>query len=133
MMSESMGFDFRHTSYLDAATNEKLSFNQSQVLFDLPSVENDVSVSVGVGVGTMIGTTEINGLILSLPFAVKVNDTLSLELRPVFFNAEGTTIHDIDTAAIFSFGNVALRLGHRSISSPHFDIDGPYVGIQVDL
>jgi len=122
------GLELRSTRYKDSATNEDLNYSQLQY-FHRMSFGNSTGINLGLGYGRLKGSTLFDGLILSLPVLFKVSDNVGFELRPVYFNASGVDITEVDTSVLYTHRKLAFRSGYRSIQSDNVDISGFYLGM----
>ncbi|VAW61290.1 hypothetical protein MNBD_GAMMA11-2404 [hydrothermal vent metagenome] len=122
------GLELRATRYKDDTTNEDLNYSQLQY-FHRMSFGNSTGVNLGLGYGRLKGNTLFDGFILSLPILYKASDNVGFELRPLYFNASGVDITELDASILYTHRKLAFRAGYRSIQSDNVDISGFYLGM----
>ena len=92
----------------------------------LPAVQK---IDIGIGKIQMSGNTENTGGSFNLGFNINIQDQFMVSYTPIWSNVNGKSVRDYDFNLRIPYELTALKLGYRSLSSPQYNLDGPYAGL----
>jgi len=122
------GGEFRHTHYSERNPHDTMDIYQGHGLFRMCSPAG-LEADIALGVLVIDGDAQNAGVSFGLPVRYWHNDSVGVELRPLWGDINGTWTSDCDLSLLVRHKCSSLRLGYRWEESPEESLDGPYVGL----
>lgn len=130
--NRSLELMFHRTVFREKDPADEMSLSNVTLGMRLP-IAHSLDLGAGVGLYTLSGNQSTNGLSFHLPINFYLNKKTDVQLWPTLINFNGTSVLDFDAALNWRYKYTGLRLGVRSLNSPHEKLSGPYIGILAEF